>query len=94
MVSIIVGVAGLFMLLVSEPKAEIVCMLAKGMEACSFTANASGVVFNQKDTCVYLGGKTCENGSIEEEITPPSTTSAHLLPVKQPGDARSTGGAT
>ena len=68
MMSIIVRAAGRFGLLVSEPKTEIMCMLAKGMKACSFTVNAAGMVFNQTDKFVYLGGKICEDGSVEDEI--------------------------
>lgn len=35
-----------FGLLVSEPKTEVMCMLANVMEECSFTINAGGRVFN------------------------------------------------
>ncbi|CAM9326971.1 unnamed protein product, partial [Pylaiella littoralis] len=68
MMSIIERVAGRFGLLVSEPKTETMCMLAKGMEACSFTIDAAGMVFKQKKDFVYLGGKICEDGSTEGEI--------------------------
>lgn len=59
MISIIVKVAGWFGLRVSESKTEIVCMLSKGMKACSFNVNAARVVFNQTGTFVYLERKVC-----------------------------------
>ncbi|CAB1105935.1 unnamed protein product [Ectocarpus sp. CCAP 1310/34] len=37
MMSVIVRVAGLFGLMISEPKTEIMCMLPKGIEECPFT---------------------------------------------------------
>ena len=68
MMSAIVRVAGLFGLMVSEPKTEIMCMLAKGMDTCPFTVNAAGMVFKQTDKFVYLGGTICEDGSVDAEI--------------------------
>ncbi|CAM9646595.1 unnamed protein product [Pylaiella littoralis] len=71
-------------MLVSEPKTETMCMLAQGVEACSFTINAAGMAFRQKKH-VYHGGEICKDGSIEDEIN-------HLLPAQQPGNARPSGG--
>lgn len=42
MKSIIVRVARGFQLLYENPETDIMCMLAKGMKACSFTINAAG----------------------------------------------------
>ncbi|CAM9298222.1 unnamed protein product [Pylaiella littoralis] len=38
------------------------------MDACSFTIDAAGMIFKQTKDFVYLGGKMCEDGSIEGEI--------------------------
>ncbi|CAB1107589.1 unnamed protein product [Ectocarpus sp. CCAP 1310/34] len=62
MMSIIVRVAGLFGLMVSEPKTEIMCMLPKGIEERPFTVSAAGQTYKQTDQFVYLGRTICADG--------------------------------
>ena len=68
MMSIIVNVSGLFGLMVSEAKTEIMCMLEKGVEQRIFKVNAAGQVYKQTDTFVYLGGTIRQDGSMDAEI--------------------------
>lgn len=58
--SIVVRVAGRSGLLVSEPKTELMCMLARGMKAYSFTANATGMLLKYPDTSADLKGNMYE----------------------------------
>ena len=54
MMSVIVRVAGLCGLTVSEPKTEIMCLLPKGMEECQFTTvSADDQTYKQTDRFVY-----------------------------------------
>lgn len=62
MMSIIMRVAGLFDLMVAEPKTEVMCMLPKGMEEYKFTVSAAGQTYKQKDRFIYLGRTITENG--------------------------------
>ena len=63
MMSAIVRVAGLFRLMVSEPKMEIMCMLAKGMDTCPFTVNAAGMVFNKPTSLCTSGEPSARTGA-------------------------------
>ncbi|CAB1117856.1 unnamed protein product [Ectocarpus sp. CCAP 1310/34] len=69
MMSAIVRVAGLFGLLVSEPKTEIMCMLPKGIEERPFTVSAAGQTYKQTDRFVYLGRTISADGKADREIT-------------------------
>ncbi|CAB1102284.1 unnamed protein product [Ectocarpus sp. CCAP 1310/34] len=69
MMSVIVRVAGLFGLMVSEPKTEIMCMLPKGIEERPFTVRAAGQTYKQTDRFVYLGRTISADGKAEREIT-------------------------
>lgn len=62
-------------------------MLAKGVEACSFTVNASGMVFSQTDKIVPRGPDLREREHRGGD-PPPSTANVYLLLAKQPGDIR------
>ncbi|CAB1109459.1 unnamed protein product [Ectocarpus sp. CCAP 1310/34] len=55
MMSVIVRVADLLELMVSEPKTEIMCMLPKGIEERPFTVSAAGQTYKQTDRFVYRG---------------------------------------
>eukprot|EP00752_Nemacystus_decipiens_P014381 g12791.t1 len=68
MMSVIVRVAGLFGLLVSEPKTMTMCLLPKGMEECPFTISASGQTYQQTDQLVYLGRTITSHGKADKEI--------------------------
>ncbi|CAB1104552.1 unnamed protein product [Ectocarpus sp. CCAP 1310/34] len=67
--SVIVRVAGLFDLMVSEPKTEIMCMLPKGIEERPFTVSAAGQTYKQTDRFVYLGRTISADGKADREIT-------------------------
>ncbi|CAB1097149.1 unnamed protein product [Ectocarpus sp. CCAP 1310/34] len=69
MMSVIVRVAGLFGLMVSEPKTEIMCMLPKGIEERPFTVSAAGQTYKQTDRFVYLGRIISADGKADREIT-------------------------
>ncbi|CAB1113710.1 unnamed protein product [Ectocarpus sp. CCAP 1310/34] len=69
MMSIIVRVAGLFGLMVSEPKTEIMCMLPKGLGERPFAVSAAGQTYKQTDRFVYLGRTICADGKVDREIT-------------------------
>ncbi|CAB1116823.1 unnamed protein product [Ectocarpus sp. CCAP 1310/34] len=69
MMSVIVRVAGLFGLMVSEPKTEIMCMLPKGIEERPFTVSAAGQTYKQTDRFVYLGRTISADGKADREIT-------------------------
>ncbi|CAB1101598.1 unnamed protein product [Ectocarpus sp. CCAP 1310/34] len=69
MISVIVHVAGLFGLMVSEPKTEIMCMLPKGIEERPFTVSAAGQTYKQTDRFVYLGRTISADGKADREIT-------------------------
>ncbi|CAB1104614.1 unnamed protein product [Ectocarpus sp. CCAP 1310/34] len=69
MMSVIARVAGLFGLMVSEPKTEIMCMLPKGIEERPFTVSAAGQTYKQTDRFVYLGRTISANGKADREIT-------------------------
>ena len=66
--SIIVRVAGQFGLMVSEPKTETMCMLAKNVQAHQLSITAAGMTFRQTPTFVYLGGQICQDETIDGEI--------------------------
>eukprot|EP00752_Nemacystus_decipiens_P016054 g14351.t2 len=68
MMSVIVRVAGLFGLLVSEPKTMTMCLLPKGMEECPFTISASGQTYQKTDQFVYLGRTITSDGKADKEI--------------------------
>eukprot|EP00752_Nemacystus_decipiens_P018192 g16322.t1 len=68
MMSVIVRVAGLFGLLVSEPKTKTMCLLPKGMEEWPFTISASGQTYQQTDQFVYLGRTITSDGKADKEI--------------------------
>lgn len=68
MMSITVRVIRWCGLLVSARMTEILCMLAKGMNACWFMVHAVGMVFDQTGTFVPFGRKICEYGSVGNEI--------------------------
>ncbi|CAB1105143.1 unnamed protein product [Ectocarpus sp. CCAP 1310/34] len=69
MMSVIVRVAGLFGLMVSEPKTEIMCMLPKGIEERPFTVSAAGQTYKQTDRFVYLERTISADGKADREIT-------------------------
>ncbi|CAB1099768.1 unnamed protein product [Ectocarpus sp. CCAP 1310/34] len=72
MMSVIVRVTGLFGLMVSEPKTEIMCMLPKGIEErpfTPFTVSAAGQTYKQTDRFVYLGRTISADGKADREIT-------------------------
>ncbi|CAB1120849.1 unnamed protein product [Ectocarpus sp. CCAP 1310/34] len=69
MMSVIVRVAGLFGLMVSEPKTEIMCMLPNGIEERPFTVSAAGQSYKQTDRFVYLGRAISADGKADREIT-------------------------
>eukprot|EP00903_Cladosiphon_okamuranus_P017583 g16196.t1 len=66
--SIIVRVAGLFGLMFSEPKTEIMCMLPRGMEERPFAVRAGGRTYKQTDRFVYLGRTITADGKMDKEI--------------------------
>jgi len=68
MMSVIVRVAGLFGLMVSEPKTETMCLLPKGMEERPFTVSAGGQTYQQTDRFVYLGQTITADGKADKEI--------------------------
>ena len=68
MVSVIVCVAGLIGLVVSEPKTEITCLLPNGMEECQFTVSAGDHTYKQTDLFVYLGRTITADGKVDKEI--------------------------
>ena len=55
---VIVVMSAAFGLTVSEARAEIVCLRAKGMpkSTATFSVEAAGQVYNQTNEFVYLGG--------------------------------------
>ena len=67
MMAVIVHVAGLFGLMVSEPKMEM-CLLPKGTEECQFTVNAGDQTYKQTDRAVYLGRTITAGGKADKEI--------------------------
>ncbi|CAB1096177.1 unnamed protein product [Ectocarpus sp. CCAP 1310/34] len=69
MMSAIVRVAGLFGLMVSEPKMEIMCMLPNGIGERPFTVSAAGHTYMQTDRFVYLGRTISADGKADREIT-------------------------
>eukprot|EP00752_Nemacystus_decipiens_P001316 g1306.t1 len=69
MMSVIVRVAGLFGLMVSEPKTKIMCLLPKGMEECPFAVSAGSQTYQQTDRFVYLGRTISADGKADMEIS-------------------------
>lgn len=69
MTSIVVRVASVCGMMVSEPKTAIMCMLPKGMEECPFTVSAAGQTYKQTDRFVYLGQTIFADGKIDRGIT-------------------------
>ena len=69
MMLIIVGAAGSFGLMVSEPKTEIMCLLPRRMEKCQFTIKAAGQRYKQTDKFVYLGATMCESRKVDAELS-------------------------
>ncbi|CAB1098869.1 unnamed protein product [Ectocarpus sp. CCAP 1310/34] len=69
MMSVVVRMAGLFGLIVSEPKTDIMCMLPKGIEERPFTVSAAGQTYKQTDRFVYLGRTISADGKADREIT-------------------------
>ena len=68
MMTVIVHVAGLFGLMVSEPKTEIMCLLPKDMKECQFTVSAGDQTYKQTDRFVYLGRTIAADGKADKEI--------------------------
>ena len=68
MISIVVRVAGSFGLMVSEPKAEIMCLLPNRVEEGQNAINAADQTYKQTDKFVYFGGTLLENGRVDAEI--------------------------
>lgn len=56
MISIVVRVAGSFGLMVSEPKAEIMCLLPKRVEEGQNAISAADQTYKQTDEFAYFGG--------------------------------------
>ncbi|CAB1100678.1 unnamed protein product [Ectocarpus sp. CCAP 1310/34] len=69
MMSVMVRVAGLFGLMVSEPKTEIMCILPKGIEERPLMISAAGQTYKQTDQFVYLGHTIFADGKADREIT-------------------------
>ena len=67
---VIVVVCAAFGLTVSEAKAEIMCLRAKGMpeSTATFSVEAAGQVYNQTNEFVYLGGNVNHNADLSIEV--------------------------
>ena len=70
MMGVIVVVCVAFGLTVSEAKTEIMCLLAKGMpeSTATFSVEAVGLVYNQTNEFVYLGGNVNQNADLSIEV--------------------------
>ena len=68
MASVIVRVAGLFGLMVSGPKTEIMCLLPKVMEECPFTVSAGDQTYKQTDLSFCLGQTITADGEVDKEV--------------------------
>lgn len=66
--SIIVPVARVFGLMVSEPKTDIMCMPPKGMAESTFAVSAAGQTYQQTSSFVYLGRTITADGKVDREI--------------------------
>ena len=66
----IVVVCAVFGLTVSEAKTEIMCLRAKGMSESTavFSVEAAGLVYNQTNEFVYLGGNVNHNADLSIEV--------------------------
>ena len=67
---VIVVVCAAFGLTVSETKAEIICLPAKGMpeSTATFSVEAAGQVYNQTNEFVNLGGNVNHNADLSIEV--------------------------
>ena len=70
MMGVIVVVCAAFGLTVSEAKAEIMCLRAKGMpeSTATFSVEAAGQAYNQTNEFVRLGGKVNQNAELSIEV--------------------------
>ena len=70
MIGVIMVVCAAFGLTVSEAKAEIMCLRAKGMpeSTATFSVKAAGQVHNQTNELVYLGGDVNHNADLSIEV--------------------------
>ena len=66
----IVVVCAAFGLIVSEAKTDIVCLRAKWMpgSTATFSVEAAGLVYNQTNEFVYLGGNVHHNADLSIEV--------------------------
>ena len=67
---VVVVVYAAFGLAVSETKPEIMCLRAKGMleSTATFSVEAAGQVYNQKNEFVYLGGNVNRNADLSIKV--------------------------
>ena len=70
MMGVIVDVCAAFGLTVSEAETEIMCLRAKGMLEfiATFSVEAAGLVYNQTNEFVYLGGNINQNADLFIEV--------------------------
>ena len=70
MMGVIVVMCAAFGLTVSEAKADIMCLRAKGMleSTATFSVEAAGQVYSQTNEFVYLGGNVNHNADLSIEV--------------------------
>ena len=70
MIGVIVVVCAAFGLTVSKAKTEIMCLRTKGMpeSTATFSVEAVGLVYNQTNEFVYLGGNVNHNADLSIEV--------------------------